>query len=133
MALKCDHCHKGREAGHNVSHAKNRTLRIFRPNVQQLKVQRNGVVVRVLFCTRCIKRLKNYGRIGMYTPMQIASTVSAGTKTRSSTAPQQETQSLDQLLAKQGITIEEPVKAKANKKKTKEKESIALDDIVGKA
>ncbi len=68
----------------------------------------------------------------MYAPMYVTSTASAATKSRSSTAAQQETQSLDQLLAKQGITIEEPVKAKANKKKTKEKEAIDISDIVGK-
>lgn len=119
--------------GHNVSHAKNRTPRFFRPNIQQLKVQRNGVVVRVKFCTRCIKRMKNYGRIGMYTPMFVAATATAGksVQARTSTASQQETQSLDQLLAKQGITIEEPAKV-AKAKKSKEKETIDISDIVGK-
>lgn len=135
MALKCDFCHKGRDTGHNVSHAKNRTPRFFRPNVQQLKVHRNGLVVRVKFCTRCIKRLKNFGRIGIYTPMYSATTASAEKPAQGSTRPSipQETQSLDQLLAKQGITLESPVKEKAKRaKKTKEKENMDISDIVGK-
>ena len=66
MAYKCENCHKGKVHGHMVSHAKNRLARLFIPNLQKLKVLSNGIVVRVKFCTSCIKRLRKEGRIGMY-------------------------------------------------------------------
>lgn len=47
-----------------VSHAKNRLRRIFYPNLQKLKVLKNGISVRVVLCTSCIKRLKKDGQIG---------------------------------------------------------------------
>lgn len=64
MASHCMHCHKGTEIGHMVSHAKNRLKRIFHPNLQKLKVLQNGMSIRVVLCTSCIKRLKKDGRIG---------------------------------------------------------------------
>lgn len=66
MAYKCENCHKGKIHGHMVSHAKNRLARLFLPNLQKLKVLSEGIVVRVKFCTSCIKRLRKDGRIGMY-------------------------------------------------------------------
>ncbi len=66
MAYKCENCHKGKAHGHMVSHAKNRLARLFIPNLQKLKVLSDGLVVRVKFCTSCIKRLRKDGRIGMY-------------------------------------------------------------------
>lgn len=75
MAFKCDFCRKGIQYGHAVSHAKNRVRRIFKPNLQKLKVMLNGVVVRVKFCTSCIKRLKKDGRLGMFALRQFAPSV----------------------------------------------------------
>lgn len=64
--MRCQNCGKGKDYGHNVSHAKNRTRRLFLPNLQKLKVFKSGVSIRVLFCTSCIKRLRKDGRIGNY-------------------------------------------------------------------
>jgi large subunit ribosomal protein L28 len=66
MAYKCDHCGKGSVHGHAVSHAKNRTHRLFKPNLQLLKVNVKGIMTQVKFCTRCIKRLRLDGKIGEY-------------------------------------------------------------------
>lgn len=66
MAYKCENCQKGVEIGHMVSHAKNRLRRLFRPNLQKLKVLTGGVEIRVKFCASCIKRLKKDGRIGAF-------------------------------------------------------------------
>lgn len=71
MAYKCDNCDKGKEYGHMVSHAKNRLRRIFKPNLQKLKVLRSGIVVRVKFCTSCIKRLNKDGRIGAFSVIKL--------------------------------------------------------------
>ena len=65
MSYRCDHCHKGKQYGHAVSHAKNRIRRFFMPNLQKLAVFLNGKSsIHVKFCTRCIKRLKKDGRFG---------------------------------------------------------------------
>jgi len=53
--------------GHAVSHAKNRTARIFKPNNQKLKVWLNGKLVRVTFSASWIQRLKKSGKLGPYT------------------------------------------------------------------
>lgn len=66
MASFCQHCEKKRRVGHMVSHAKNRLRRIFFPNLQKLKVLKNGVAVRVVLCTRCIKRLKREEILGSF-------------------------------------------------------------------
>ncbi|MBI5356043.1 50S ribosomal protein L28 [Candidatus Collierbacteria bacterium] len=51
MSLTCDSCGKGYQRGHSVSHAKNRHLRIFKPNLHRHLGR--------LLCTRCIKKSKN--------------------------------------------------------------------------
>lgn len=54
-----------------VSHAKNRLPRLFLPNLQKLKVFKNGIVVRVKFCTSCIKRLRKDGKTGVYAVIKL--------------------------------------------------------------
>lgn len=66
MAIRCDNCGKGVGYGHAVSHAKVRLNRKFLPNLQKLKVLKEGIKVRVKFCTSCIKRLKKDGHLGIY-------------------------------------------------------------------
>lgn len=41
--------------GHNVSHAHNVTKRRFNPNLQRVKVVKNGRTKRMDVCTSCIK------------------------------------------------------------------------------
>jgi large subunit ribosomal protein L28 len=42
-------------AGHNVSHANNKTNRVFRPNLQSVRALVNGVAQRIKVCTRCLR------------------------------------------------------------------------------
>ena len=58
MAIKCDNCGKGVMYGHNVSHAKNRTRKIFKPNLQKTRILIDGVNKRMKLCTTCLKQLK---------------------------------------------------------------------------
>lgn len=58
MAFKCDLCDKSIMHGHNVSHSKRRTNRIFKPNLQSRKMIINGVSKRMKVCTNCIKLMK---------------------------------------------------------------------------
>ena len=55
MARECEICGKKRATGNNVSHANNRTKRVFRPNLQSIRALINGATRRILACTRCIR------------------------------------------------------------------------------
>ena len=58
MALVCFNCGKGVMYGHKVSHAKNRTRKIFKPNLHSARITLNGVQKRVKLCTKCQRTLK---------------------------------------------------------------------------
>jgi len=58
MALKCDNCGKGIMYGHNVSHAKNRTKRIFKPNLHVARIAVEEGMKRVRLCTKCLRIFK---------------------------------------------------------------------------
>jgi large subunit ribosomal protein L28 len=57
MALVCFNCGKGVMYGHNVSHAKNRTRKIFKPNLHSAKIEVSGTNKRVKLCTKCQRLL----------------------------------------------------------------------------
>ncbi|HBE45241.1 MAG TPA: 50S ribosomal protein L28 [Deltaproteobacteria bacterium] len=56
MAKVCEICGKGKQIGYNVSHAHNKTKKIWLPNLQVTTVIKNGVRKRIRVCTKCIKR-----------------------------------------------------------------------------
>jgi len=58
MAAQCFNCGKGVMYGHNVSHAKNRTRRIFKPNLHLARISVGNVTKRVKLCTKCQRLLK---------------------------------------------------------------------------
>ena len=58
MAMKCQNCAKGVMYGHNVSHAKNRTNRVFKPNLQSTRVVIDGVGKRMKLCIKCLRMYK---------------------------------------------------------------------------
>jgi large subunit ribosomal protein L28 len=41
--------------GHNVSHSKRRTRKIFKPNLHQTRVTVGGTSRRVRLCTKCLR------------------------------------------------------------------------------
>lgn len=55
MARSCDICGKHRSVGNNVSHANNRTKRVWQPNLQRVRASVNRGVRRLRVCTRCIR------------------------------------------------------------------------------
>jgi large subunit ribosomal protein L28 len=55
MARVCAVCGKGRQVGYNISHAHNRTKKVWRPNLQRVKALREGTVKRIYVCTRCVR------------------------------------------------------------------------------
>ena len=55
---KCEICGKKPSFGNNVSHAKNRTRRTWKPNIQKATLLRgDGVQVQVKLCTRCLRTM----------------------------------------------------------------------------
>lgn len=55
VAFTCDLCGKRHQSGHNVSHANNKTKRIFAPNLQTVRALVNGAAKRIRVCTRCLR------------------------------------------------------------------------------
>lgn len=58
MSRRCDLCGKGTTFGNTVSHAKNRTRRVWRPNLLSMKTMIGGTIISVKVCTRCLKANK---------------------------------------------------------------------------
>lgn len=54
---KCEKCGKGPVSGNNVSHAQNRTKRVFAPNIQKTLVMVDGRSKSMRLCTRCIRTM----------------------------------------------------------------------------
>lgn len=55
---KCNNCGKGIMVGHNVSHAKNRTRKVFKPNLHPTRMTVGGTTMKVKLCTKCLRMLK---------------------------------------------------------------------------
>ncbi len=55
MAKVCDICGKKPLVGNNVSHAHNKTKRVWQPNLQSVNAVVNGQKRKVKACTRCIR------------------------------------------------------------------------------
>ncbi|MEE9550100.1 MAG: 50S ribosomal protein L28 [Candidatus Binatia bacterium] len=55
MARICKICGKGPSVGNSVSHANNKTKRVWQPNLQKVRARIDGMVRRISVCTRCIR------------------------------------------------------------------------------
>ena len=53
--MKCDICGKSPQFGHNVSHSKRHTNKMWFPNIQQTTIVVNGVAKKAKLCTRCMR------------------------------------------------------------------------------
>ena len=51
---RCYACNRGVAFGNNVSHANNKTRRIWKPNLQVVRVVIDGKTQRVKVCARCL-------------------------------------------------------------------------------
>ena len=54
MARVCYVCNKGTTFGRNVSHANNRTLRRWMPNLHNVRITTEAGNKHVRVCTRCL-------------------------------------------------------------------------------
>lgn len=56
MSKVCEICGKRPTAGRNVSHSHHVTSRVYRPNVQKVRIREsNGRVRTANVCTKCLK------------------------------------------------------------------------------
>ncbi|HPJ97178.1 MAG TPA: 50S ribosomal protein L28 [Syntrophales bacterium] len=57
MSRVCKICGKKPTVGNNVSHANNKTKRIWYPNLQKLRCidKKTGSVAKIKVCTRCLR------------------------------------------------------------------------------
>ena len=53
-SASCYVCGKGVAFGNNVSHANNRTRRVWKPNLQVARIAKDGKVIKIKVCTRCL-------------------------------------------------------------------------------
>ena len=51
---RCYVCDKGVAHGNNVSHANNRTRRVWKPNLQVARIVIDGKITKIKVCTRCL-------------------------------------------------------------------------------
>ena len=79
MSRRCEICGKGVQYGHNVSHSKRRTKRIFLPNLKVKRMKVEGAVKKIKICMECLKRAKKCGKVGKLRiePLRHAELVSA--------------------------------------------------------
>ncbi len=55
MGKSCSICGKGRQVGYSISHAHNKSKKVWKPNIQRVKTLQNGTIRKVYACTRCIR------------------------------------------------------------------------------
>ncbi len=58
MANYCEACGKHTATGFNVSHSHLKTKRTWKPNIQRVRVNVEGVIRRMNVCTRCLRSHK---------------------------------------------------------------------------
>ena len=68
MSRICELTGKGRQVGHNVSHANNKTRRRYLPNLQESSMLSDvlGQNIRMRLCTRAIRTVEHNGGIDAF-------------------------------------------------------------------
>lgn len=68
MAMRCMNCGKGVMYGHNVSHAKNRTRKVFKPNLHTARIRIGTQRQKLKLCTVCLRTFKKFEKISDVQP-----------------------------------------------------------------
>ncbi|MGN0193591.1 MAG: 50S ribosomal protein L28 [Pseudoramibacter sp.] len=55
MAKECFVCHKGVVSGNTVAHSNKHNKRMWKPNLQKIKIVVDGTPRREYVCTRCLR------------------------------------------------------------------------------
>ena len=57
MSKVCDICGKGPVSGNSISHAHNINKRVFKPNLRNMKINKDGQQKTVKVCMTCLKTM----------------------------------------------------------------------------
>ena len=58
---QCNACGKGVQVGHNVSHAKNRTRKVWQPNLHSKRIWNGENYIKLRLCVKCIRLFNKAG------------------------------------------------------------------------
>lgn len=72
MSKTCEICGKTSRAGNNVSHSHRKTRRLWKPNIQKVFVEINGVRKKMNVCTRCLRSGKVKKAVNIKQPTEPA-------------------------------------------------------------
>lgn len=72
MAMRCVNCGKGSMYGHRVSHAKNRSAKVFKPNLHNVRIQMGTNMKKMRLCTKCLRMIKRATAAKTETPKATA-------------------------------------------------------------
>ncbi len=75
MAMKCANCDKGVMYGHNVSHSKRRTRKIFKPNLHLARINTGNGFVKIKLCTKCTRLFKKATPVADVVPVEASQVV----------------------------------------------------------
>lgn len=98
-------------AGHNVSHAQNRTKRVFKPNLQRTKILLDGKLVSVRLDARTIRTLTKAQKVRELTQAKPVAK-KAAPKTATATKPTAKKTAPKRTVAAKPIAKKAPAKAK---------------------
>ncbi len=62
--MKCEFCGKSVQFGHNVSHSKRSTNRMWSANIHKATVTVDGKATRLKLCTRCRRTQRRITSVG---------------------------------------------------------------------
>lgn len=133
MSLECTICHKGSMRGNFVSHSKQRTHRLFKPNLHAYSAVVNGMKKSLRLCTKCLRRIKNLNnktsnlKTVQETKVPIPEMPKASVEAKSSEKPKEvkvKTMTIEELMkeSKSEKEMDEKVRKKPAKRKTSVKE-----------
>lgn len=86
MGMKCQNCGKGVMYGHNVSHSKRRTRKIFKPNLHSARILIDGNFVRLKLCTKCLRMFKSASQDAQVAKQNIATDITTESTSSVATA-----------------------------------------------
>lgn len=125
MANACAMCGKGSDFGHLVSHAKNRTKTIRKPNLHPAKVMVDGKKVKMRLCTKCLRRADRFVKVRKEDKVEKTEKVESKVKAKvEAKAKARVIKEKAKAKAEIKAKVEEEAKVKekeARKKKTKRK------------
>jgi len=55
MSRKCEVCGKGPQVGYTISHAHNKTKKVWYPNIHKVRVGQKGSRKRLMVCVQCLR------------------------------------------------------------------------------